>query len=77
MFSCSRFLFQKFDEKKEYLKKIKKYIKNEIDLDEVSENYFDKNSLKIEYKEKKIDININDCFFLQNDENFLDDLING
>ena len=77
MFSCSRFLFQKFDEKKEYLKKIKKYIKNEIDLDEVSENYFDKNSLKIEYKGKKIDININDCFFLQNDENFLDDLING
>ena len=79
MFACSRFLFQKFTEKKEYLKKIKQYIKNDIELDKVPENYFYTNLLKIEYNGKTIDININDCFFFENDSdnNFLCDLING
>ena len=77
MFSCSRFMFQKFSEKKAYLKKIKQYIKSEIDFDNIPENYFDKNILKLEYEGKEFDINVNDCYFLENDKDFIFELING
>ena len=63
---CSRFLYQDFKEKKAYLKKISAYIKNDVDLDNINEEYLEKNLLIINYNNKEIKINGNNCFFLGN-----------
>ena len=76
-FECSRFLYQKFDEKLKYIKEISEYIKNDIDINKMDEKYFEDHSLKIKYKEKEVEINVKDCYFLGDKEEYLDDLING
>ena len=77
IFACSRFLYQKFEEKKEYLKEIKEYIKDDIDFDKVDENYLNNNLLIIQYNGKEVKINANHCYILGNKKEYLNDLING
>ena len=74
---CSRFLFQKFEEKIKNIKEIKQYIKNDIDFQNITEDYLNKNLLMIEYNKKKIQINGNHSYFLGNNEKYLLDLISG
>ena len=76
-FQCSRFLYQSWDEKKKKIKEIYMYIVNKIDIDNLTENYFEKNFLLIKYNNKEIKINVKDCFFLGNKDMYLKDLING
>ena len=76
MFECSRFLYQSFKEKKEYLKEIKEYIKNDINIDDIDENYLMNNLLIIKYNNKKVEINGNNCYFLGNKKSYLNKLIN-
>ena len=72
---CSRFLFQSIKEKRSYLKKLKHYIKKDINYDKIDEDYLSNNLLTIQYKNKTININGNNFYFLDGDE-YMDDLIN-
>ena len=76
MFECSRFLYQSFEEKKKYLIELKEYIKNKIKIEDIDEEYLKNNLLKIEYNNKKIEINGNNCYFLGNKKTYLNELIN-
>ena len=76
MFLCSRFLYQNMQEKIMYLKEMKKYIKNEINIDNLNEDYLLKNLLLIQYNEKQIKIDVNQCYILGDKNEYMTDLIN-
>ena len=76
MFACSRFLYQKIEEKKQYLKELKIYIQNMINIDEIDENYLNNNILIFKNNEKEIKINGNNCYFLGNKTSYINDLFN-
>ena len=76
MFACSRFLYQSFKEKKFYIKQIKEYIKNKINIETIDENYLKNNLLIINYNNKETKIDGYNCYFLGNIPSYLDDLSN-
>ena len=76
-YQCSRFLYQNFNEKKKKIKEIYKCINNKIDIDNLTEDYLEKNILLIKYNGKEITINANNCFFLGNKDIYLKDLVDG
>ena len=75
-FICSRFVYQSFEEKKKYLKQIQSYIKNEVNIDDIDQNYLNNHLLKINYNNNEVELNGNDCFFLGNKTYYLEEIIN-
>lgn len=72
---CSRFLFQDFNEKKKYLNDLKSYIINDIDINNINEDYFKDHLLKIKYGENTYEINPLECFFVGSEDTHLLDII--
>ncbi len=73
---CSKYLYQDFEDKKKYLKELKDYITNDIELDKIDENYFKQNLLKITYDSKTVEINPLDYFFYGTSANHIKEIIN-
>lgn len=73
---CSAFLYQSWAKKKEGLKKIKKYIANKINIDDITEDYMKNNYLIIKYCNKEIKIKAENCFFYGDENQILNDLLN-
>ena len=74
-FICSRFVYQSFEEKKKFLKQIRKYIKNDINIDIIDQAYLNNNLLKINYNNIEVELNGNNCFFLGDEKKYLEEII--
>ena len=66
----------KFQRKKIYLKKLTEFITNDINIDEITEEYCNNNLIEFTYNVQIVKFNPLNCFFVGNDENHLLDIVN-